>query len=433
MPSLLESLQLINPAVAAGAAADFRSALVAILQQLDQDEAAVNRSLQGWWQWLEEEGYEQEGFGLIFNQVCEAKLGEQGHAELLSCLQSNAAEPEGLPRLIEHVQSDYPALAKEIESLEELAVTEEQQLHATAGGTKAGKDTGIAVGLLVGTAATVLVGYKAKKGVQWLANKWKNRGQAATEKIEKDIQEDKLRGTEKLERETRNLENQAQGKEESLLKKTLKDPEKAKQDVALSKIEIFQNKVSIVDYTEEHIKTRVTKLVADHALTHGKTIIEKDIKDAIRSSPEYRERVFKIAEQEPFLADDSSDLLLDAKRSIKKAADAVENGEYDDYFADMEKEIWKSKGTELRANFMEELTSSYTKLLREEVELAKKEAKEDLDNPFFNMVDGGKARFKQSEIIVKEDVLYKAREATALAEKDAEAAARKADKAEVLS
>ena len=95
MPALLETLQLSHPSIAAEAAAEFRTALVAILQQLEQDETAADRSLQGWWTWLDEEGYDRDGFGLILNQVGEAKLGQQGQAELLSLLQANAAEPGG--------------------------------------------------------------------------------------------------------------------------------------------------------------------------------------------------------------------------------------------------------------------------------------------------------------------------------------------------
>ncbi|MCX5969101.1 MAG: hypothetical protein NTV57_16015 [Cyanobacteria bacterium] len=424
MPALLETLQLIHPAMAAGAAAEFRSALVAILQQLDQDETAVNRSLQGWWQWLDEEGYDRDGFGLILNQVCEAKLGVQGGAELRGFLQSSADEPEGLPKLMEHVQTNHAALAKEIETLETLAVTEEQQLQATAGGSSAGKDVAISLGVVTGTAATIYVGYKAVNGVRWLANKWRNRNQGA---LERDIDRDEVRGTERLEREAGDLERQARREEGPLLERAMKDPAELLKYTESMRRDVVLNKTSITEYTEQHIELRVEKLVGDHAVAFAETTIDKDIKDMIRSSPEYKERVFRIAANDPITAEASSDLSLDTKRAIRDAASAVENGEYDDFFENMQKEIWSSKGTEIRAKFTKELTSCYTKLVRDEVELAKKEAQEEMDNPMLKFINEGKATFKESKVIAKDDVLYRAREATALAEREAKAAVREAE------
>ena len=424
MPALLETLQLSHPSIASEAAAEFRTALVAILQQLEQDETAADRSLQGWWTWLDEEGYDRDGFGLILNQVGEAKLGQQGQAELLSLLQANAAEPGGVPRLIDHVQSEHPALAKEIESLETLAVTEEQQLHARAGGSSAGRDTGIAVGVIGGTIATVVVVYKGKQAYNWLVSKWKNRGQGA---VEHDIDRDEVKGTERLDREAGDLGRLARGEEGPLLERAMQDPAQLLQNGKSIERDVIENKISIVDYTEEHIEIRVAKLVGDHAVGFAKSTIDKDIKDMIRSSDEYKERVFRIAANDPITAEASSDLSTDTKRAIKDAASAVENGEYDDFFENMQKEIWKNKGTEIRAKFTKELTSCYTKLIKDEVKLAKKEAKDEMDNSFYKAINEGKATFKESKVIAKEDILYRAREATALAEREAKAAAREAE------
>jgi hypothetical protein len=223
MASLLETLQLIDPAIASEAAAEFRTALVAILQQLEQDETAANRSLQGWWTWLDEEGYDRDGFGLILNQVCEAKLGEQGGTELRAFLQASAAEPEGLPRLIDHVQSEVPDLAQTIESLEALAVEEEQQLVATAGGMSKGATIGLAVG---GTVAVLgisgLVGYAVHR---------RNKTRAANEARERADQMltvEKENAAAALRKEARMGVRAGRGDEDVILEEIAHDPEAMK-------------------------------------------------------------------------------------------------------------------------------------------------------------------------------------------------------------
>ena len=437
MPALLETLQLSHPSIAAEAAAEFRTALVAILQQLEQDETAANRSLQGWWTWLDEEGYDRDGFGLILNQVGEAKLGQQGQAELLSLLQANAAEPGGVPRLIDHVQSKHPALAKEIESLETLAVTEEQQLHARAGGSSAGRDTGIAVGVIGGTIATVVVVYKGKQAVNWLVSKWKNRGQGAVERV---IDRDEVKGTERVEFRAEGLERQSKEKGESITKKIRTNPDIFAKDIKQNALQedmkigllTRQNKISIVNYTEKHIKARVEMLVRDHLDKYGEKIIENDIKDSIRQGDDYRGKVLTIAENKSLLVESSNDLSVDTKHALEEAREEVEGGIRDDYFKDA-KEALEAQKQILTENLTKELTSSYTKLVKDEVDLAKKEAIEKLSLPERNLIDEGKVAIKKSEVKVEEEVLYTARKATARAKQEAAAAAREAEKAEDLA
>ena len=222
MASLLETLQLIDPAIASEAAAEFRTALVAILQQLEQDETAANRSLQGWWTWLDEEGYDRDGFGLILNQVCEAKLGEQGGTELRAFLQASAAEPEGLPKLIDHVQSEVPDLAQTIESLEALAVEEEQQLVATAGGMSKGATIGLAVGGTVAVLGISGVGYAIHR---------RNKTRAANEareRAEQVLTFEKENADAALRKEARMGVRAGRGDEDVILEEIAHDPEAMK-------------------------------------------------------------------------------------------------------------------------------------------------------------------------------------------------------------
>ena len=415
MPSLLESLQLINPAVAAGAAAEFRSALVAILQQLDQDEAAVNRSLQGWWQWLDEEGYDQEGFGLILNQVCEAKLGEQGDAELRAFLQASAAEPEGLPKLIDHVQSEVPDLAQSIESLEALAVEEEQQLFATAGGMSKAATIGLAAG---GTVAVLgisgLVGYALhRRNTTRAAN-------AAQERAERELTVEKenaaagfrkeARMGVRVEREDATLESVAHDFE--ALKKVMMDPSAV---VNLGK--------GLEKYEDNDIGTHVAQLVGKHTMIFAKEInveIKAAIADKLRANPEYQKQVLQETDQ---LIDTEAEKLdfMDLGAEIKNsdiyqtAIAKVENGSW---FKGKLAELETTDMSKLRKEIVSELTKSYKPLVEEEVAIAKQEALNDADNEMINMVSDGKGLAKKSEIRVELEVRGAARDAKATAERD---------------
>jgi len=174
MPSLLQALQQANPATTDDDASLFRSALVAILSQLQgEDGVSIQRSLKDWKQWLDDGAYESAYLMTILGNVAEASMGVLPSQELIDYIQEISANPGGLPLLIEHVQSSCPLLSQKIEELETLAIEEEQQLHTLAGGmSKAGKDTAIAAGIFGGTVVTALtikagVGY-ARRFTNWV-------------------------------------------------------------------------------------------------------------------------------------------------------------------------------------------------------------------------------------------------------------------------
>ena len=415
MASLLETLQLIHPAIASEAAAEFRTALVAILQQLEQDDTAANRSLQGWWTWLDEEGYDRDGFGLILNQVCEAKLGEQGGTELRAFLQASAAEPEGLPRLIDHVQSEVPDLAQTIESLEALAVEEEQQLVATAGGMSKGATIGVAVG---GTVAVLgisgLVGYAVhRRNKTRAANAVQERADQMLT-VEKENAAAALRKEARMgvrvEREDATLESVAHDIE--ALKKALMDPESV---VNLGK--------GLEKYEDNDIETHVAQLVGKHTMIFAKEIdveIKAAIADKLRDNPEYQKQVLQETDQ---LIDTEAEKLdfMDLGAEIKNsdiyqtAIAKVENGSW---FKGKLAELETTDMSKLRKEIVSELTQSYKPLVKEEVAIAKREALNDADNEMINMVSDGKGLAKKSEIRVQLEVRGAARDAKATAERD---------------
>ena len=416
MPALLETLQLSHPSIAAEAAAEFRTALVAILQQLEQDETAANRSLQGWWTWLDEEGYDRDGFGLILNQVCEAKLGEQGGTELRAFLQANAAEPEGLPKLIDHVQSEVPDLAQTIESLEALAVEEEQQLVATAGGMSKGAKIGlIAAGSYLGALGiSSLAAYAIHRRTgSGLANSVQERAEreltVGKESAAAALRKEARMGV-RVEREDATLESVAHDFE--ALKKVMMDPSAV---VNLGK--------GLEKYEDNDIETHVAQLVGKHTMIFAKEIdveIKAAIADKLRDNPEYQKQVLQETDQ---LIDTEAEKLdfMDLGAEIKNsdiyqtAIAKVENGSW---FKGKLAELETTDMSKLRKEIVSELTQSYKPLVKEEVAIAKREALNDADNEMINMVSDGKGLAKKSEIRVELEVRGAARDAKATAERD---------------
>ena len=167
-------------------------------------------------------------------------------------------------------------------------------------------------------------------------------------------------------------------------------------------------------------------LVREHLYKYGEKIIENDIKDSIRQSDDYRGKVLTIAENKSLLVEGSNDLSADTKQALEEAKGEVEGGIQHDYFKDA-KEVLEAQKQILTENLTKELTSSYTKLVKDEVDLAQKEAIEKLSLPERNLIDEGKVAIKKSEVKVEEEVLYTARKATARAKQEAAAAAREAE------
>jgi len=149
MNSLLQQLADIDPAISAGQAAEFRTASLAITQRLQGDPTSLPLSLNDWWQWLDDEGYDRDTLALILSQMSTARIGAAAQRQLLSHLEQIGTEPEGLAKLFDHVQTLHPLLANDYASLETMTLAEQQQLEATAGGMSTKATIGIAVGAFV--------------------------------------------------------------------------------------------------------------------------------------------------------------------------------------------------------------------------------------------------------------------------------------------
>ncbi len=110
MSSVLDLLQAAVPGIQPQAAADFRSTLVAIAKELPSASGAEHRSLQQWWQWLDEEGYDRDGLVQILRQFCRARIGEEGLAVLSESCASIQEHPDGMHLLLDWLEARHADL-----------------------------------------------------------------------------------------------------------------------------------------------------------------------------------------------------------------------------------------------------------------------------------------------------------------------------------
>ena len=201
MTNLREYLAQINPQIGTGAVAGFRSSLVAISAEVNGQPEAMELSLQQWWQWLDDEGYDRDDFARVATAVISANIGNQGLAEITAHIQAQQHQPAGIPCLLSHIDSTAPALAQEIDQLEDLAATEEKLLHSTAGGmSKAGVHALEAVGAVAGTALTAGAGVLTyRKIIKPIHQWWKERAAAKAEAAATRVSEAEARAKDLVE------------------------------------------------------------------------------------------------------------------------------------------------------------------------------------------------------------------------------------------
>ncbi|MFZ4108834.1 MAG: hypothetical protein ACOYK4_07480, partial [Candidatus Planktophila sp.] len=255
------------------------------------------------------------------------------------------------------------------------------------------------------------------KGVQWLANKWKNRNQGAGERIENDLRHDEVRVKEQIARQTKEIGRKVDGYKGAIVRGGMKDPQRLLKDGKSIEIGVRDNTINITEYTEDHVKLRVAMLVKDHLDTYGEKQFEKTIQDMIRSSPDYKKKVREIAIRDPYLTRADSNISTDSREAITRAMTVVETGEYDTYFFEARQDILNNKAAEITSKYKNELTNAYTKFLEREINVAKEDARKDLDMTFSNAAD---AKIKKSELTIQEDVITRVKEAEKIAVGDAE-------------
>ena len=182
MSSVLDLLQAAVPGIQPQAAADFRSTLVAIAKELHSASGAEHRSLQQWWQWLDEEGYDRDGLVQILRQFCRARIGEEGLAVLSESCASIQEHPDGMHLLLDWLEARHADLNQELQELDAACLAEQAELEQTAGGMSKGWKIGLS------STGGVLVLAVGLYGVY----KWKKSGEtpeAVAEKFNQKLTE----------------------------------------------------------------------------------------------------------------------------------------------------------------------------------------------------------------------------------------------------
>lgn len=136
--------------------------LIAISNELHTTAAAESHSLNGWLEWLEDEGYDGRPFVEALQGLCRQQLDDAAYAQLQATASARADQPEGMQQAIDHLNERHPALLDEILQIEQTRQEELQVLNARAGGVNM-KKVGIHTAEAAGAA---LVGFGVYKIVQ---------------------------------------------------------------------------------------------------------------------------------------------------------------------------------------------------------------------------------------------------------------------------
>ena len=127
--------------------------LLAIAEEIHNQPEAEAHSLNHWFTWLDEEGYDQPGIARALQQLCQQRLGAEAGQQLQAQAKARADDPQGVPSAIEHLSQNHPELLEELLAIEQTRQEELQRLHAMAGGlSKFTRNTLIAggVGIVLG-------------------------------------------------------------------------------------------------------------------------------------------------------------------------------------------------------------------------------------------------------------------------------------------
>ena len=167
MSTFFEELAEIKSNITSEQVAEFRSCLASISQRVETEPNSLTFSLQEWGQWLEDEGYGRDEFTAILQQICVAELGEVDATTLWTYAQSMVTANDGIPCVLQHVQTDYPGLEQPLATLETLARADEDLIGHTAGGmNKTGRIITGAIGGVALFAGGLYLGHKIIKSTK---------------------------------------------------------------------------------------------------------------------------------------------------------------------------------------------------------------------------------------------------------------------------
>ena len=329
MSNVLQLLQEVDPAISTSVAADLRAVLVAVDQQVKADVASMNWSLNGWWRWLEEDGYNRDTLHATLQGLCISRMGEAAWSELVATCNAHGDDPNGL-EWVQTVLTDLdPEFIGLLHRLEAESLLEDAQLAQIAGGTmsKAGKWT-LGASMVVGVPTLCYLSYRAGKS-----------------RAEKIAATSIAQTNASIHQEAAILDNRA-----------LTD--------ALTHPEYFEDKnyadfsfKSAAEYTFND-KLNMSKLAAEKhiakfAINDYESVIRQDVLDSYTNNPRNLEKVM----YESSTAD--ARLLYTNPEHVAQFLASATGKEYIDHGVS----FWKSMG-------WDKLTSAYKQLVDKEVQTA---------------------------------------------------------------
>jgi hypothetical protein len=449
MSTLLALLQDADPTLSSSMAADLRVGLVAINHQAQAEPASIEWSLNRWWQWLDDEGYNREVFREALQRLAAARISTAALADLFAACRTRGDEADGLALLhvlLEEIDAD---LIEPLQQLETLALTEERELALTAGGmSKAGNwGTGVAVGVTLLGLGILYYKKKKKKGT----GDGEQREQRLTNELDTSVENearhlsdaaifDKDSGGRLLRDDSKRL-----GQEE--LGKALRDPEQAIK-IAENVRQAQLNQMDIREYGEREIEVRMGQLVKDHLRVFGSKSEELVI-NQLKASDAFKEKVkntvadnFKRDAEEEFstLGLGSGDAQLERayldEAQLARANKNVVDSEW--FNGELGFLLSQPAGRKARAYEINKLSTAYRDLVAEEVQAAqalKKDVREDLigslgpdmdviTEEVDTAVQVSKVKIDKAVVQIDMDAMVIERDAVRIAEADTAAAGR---------
>jgi hypothetical protein len=426
--------------------------------------ASQEWSLNSWWQWLDDEGYERQAFLLPLQQLCLARIGEQAMAKLVEDCRSSGDELGGLRRLQVLLMQLHADCPEQLHQLELLALTEAQELAQTAGGgmmqSKGGGPSwvvkGVLIGAVLGTGGYLL--YKdqkaEKKFQQELADLKSNKLEAG--QLEHAVEDSLISEAHQSEdfvddidqsvhQDARLARYDSYQIGSHMVKDIAKDPNAALKILSDADTSIFENVEAISEYGAREIEHRALILTAKHLADGAAKDFDKAAIEFLVSKPRYMDDVKstalqRVAKKHPgFKPEMQMQYRRDWENSLispEKQAEFLKNSKLINW---AQKEVQQlgwfryqkaELATEFRNAAAEKTYAAYHYFVSKEVEAAAKVAKAEVESSLSDQISEVVApMIKTSETVVQDDIVAMAdeakaaeREAEKVAEREAEAA-----------
>jgi len=453
MSSLLAMLHDINPGISSTAAADLRAALVAINRQAQADPGSIAWSLNSWWQWLDDEGYDREALREPLDQICAASIGEEALAKLVEGCCSHGDEPGGLRLLHDLLAQADADLPEQLHRLEALSLAEANELDHTAGGgslvSKGGGPSwtvkGVLIGAVLGTGGYLLYkDHKAEKKFQQdLVALEKNKLEPA--QLEHAVEQSFVSEAQQSEDLVREIDQTIHQDARlarydsyqigsGMVKDIAKDPQAALPILKAADQSIFDNGEDLAKYGAREIEHRALILTAMHLADGVAKDFDKAATQFLVSKPNFMNDVTstalkRVAKKHPdFKPEMEKGGWGDWEKRLIPAAQQAEllkNPKLINWAKkDVQEHAWfryqkAELVTEFRNAAAEKTYAAYHYFVSKEVEAAAKVAKAEAESSLSDQISEEVASLiKTSETVVHDDIVAMAEKAKA-AERDA--------------